>query len=633
MLTIPEFFENCVEKFADNVLIKEKVDGQYKGTTYEAMRRMVYLMAGGLIELGVKKGERIALISEGRNDWVMSELAVLYTGAINVPISVKIEEHAELKFRLAHSECRFAIVSGRQYPKVREIKKDLADLDYVILLDPIKSYEEDEIYITDIIEKGKAYLSREKEEFEQKWKSIKKDDPANICYTSGTTSDPKGIILSHRNYTANVEQASALFDIPSYYTSLLILPWDHSFAHTAGIYSLMKGGASMASVDLGESALETLRNIPINIKETQPTFLLSVPALAKNFKKNIEKAIKKKGPKVEKMFHKALEIAYQYNGNGWDTKKKFSPLLKIQYTVYDKLIFSKIRENFGGKMKFFVGGGALLDIELQNFFYAIGIPMYQGYGLSEAAPIISANNPDEHKLGSSGKLVPDLELKIVDDNGKVLPHCKKGEIVVKGENVMLGYWKNDKATRETLKDGWLHTGDMGYLDEEGFLYVLGRFKSLLIGNDGEKFSPEGIEEAYVEHSAFIEQIMLYNNQNPYTVALLVPNKEAILTWTSERSVSTHTKEGQEAILKLIQSEIEQFADGGKYEGQFPNRWLPAAIAVLGEGFTEENHLLNSTLKMVRGKIVEYYHNRIDYLYTPEAKNICNHQNMTIVSRF
>jgi long-chain acyl-CoA synthetase len=388
----------------------------------------------------------------------------------------------------------------------------------------------------------------------------------------------------------------------------------------------------MASIQLGKSPMETLKNIPQNIKETKPTFLLSVPSLAKNFRKNIERGIRQKGEKVEKLFNKALKTAEKYNGNGWDKGKGLRKLKKPAYLLYDKLIFSKIRENFGGRLEFFIGGGALLDIELQKFFYAIGIPMYQGYGLTEAAPVISANVPRKHKLGSSGSIVENLDLKICDENGKELPSEEKGEIVVKGENVMKGYWKNEEATKEVLKDGWLFTGDLGYIDSDGFLYVLGRFKSLLISNDGEKYSPEGIEEAITENSYYIDQVMLFNNQSPYTVALIVPNKEAVFNWLKTKNLSNKTEEGQTAVLKLLDGEINKFKKGGEFEGKFPERWLPSAVAVLGEGFTEENHFLNSTLKMVRGKITEYYKNRIDYMFSKEGKEIYNHQNINIIGR-
>ena len=630
--TIPRLFEESVARFPNNVLMKEKRDADFKGETYREIHQRVLECAAALMEMGIQKGDRLALISEGRNDWVVMELAILYAGAVNVPLSVKIDELNDLRFRLAHSGCKMVIVSGTQLPKVRQLKKDLPELECIIVLDSEVKCEEDEESLEAVLLVGKRYLKYHKAEVEQRWKSVSEADPANICYTSGTTADPKGIILTHRNYTANVEQATALLPIHEWYTSLLILPWDHCFAHTAGIYTLMKNGASMASVKVGRTPLETLKNIPVNIRETEPTFLLSVPALAKNFRKNIEKGIRDKGPGVEKIFRKALDLAYDYNGIGWDKGKNAKPGAKLQYKLYDFLLFSKIRKNFGGRLQFFIGGGALLDIELQRFFYAIGIPMFQGYGLTEAAPIISANVPARHKLGSSGSIVKDLAVRICDEEGRELPSGQQGEIVVKGENVMAGYWKNEKATSETLRDGWLYTGDLGYVDNDGFLFVLGRAKSLLIGHDGEKYSPEGIEEAIVGNSIYIDQIMLHNNQSPFTSALVVPNKDNILKYLRDHNLSTQTEEGQDAALNLINSEIEKFEAGGIFAGEFPERWLPAGIAVLGEGFTEQNHFLNSTLKMVRGKITTFYRDRIDYMYTPQGKEVCNQQNRVIIKR-
>jgi long-chain acyl-CoA synthetase len=395
----------------------------------------------------------------------------------------------------------------------------------------------------------------------------------------------------------------------------------------------MKNGASMSSIQNGETPIETLKNIPINIKETKPTFLLSVPTLAKNFRKNIENGINSKGEKVSKLFQKALKIAYEYNGNGFDKGKGLQKLKYPLLKVFDKILFSKIREGFGGNLEFFIGGGALLDIELQRFFYAIGIPMFQGYGLSEAAPIISGNVPAIHKLGSSGRVVKNLEVKIINSDGNEVPIGESGEIICKGENVMAGYWNNEKSTKETLKDGWLYTGDLGYLDNDGFLYVLGRFKSLLIGNDGEKYSPEGIEEAFVDQSHFIEQVMLYNNQSQYTICLLYPNIPEILKELKKLNLSINSEDGKEAVFNIIQSEINRYKKGGEFEGMFPEKWLPTSIGILGEGFNEENKFLNSTLKMVRNKITEFYSNRIEYLYTSEGKNINNEQNRRILSHW
>ncbi|GAB4295472.1 MAG: AMP-dependent synthetase/ligase [Marinilabiliales bacterium] len=633
MKTIISFFEESVKKYGNNPYIWEKTGDKYVSTSYKELQSQIYDFSAGLISLGLKKGDRVALISEGRKDWVIAELAILYAGAVNVPLSVKLDELEEIKFRVEHSESKFIIASRFQSRKIRKLRNQLPLVEKLILFDDDEGIEENEIHKSKVYQLGKEYLIKNKGKFDELWNNIKGNDYANICYTSGTTADPKGIILTHRNYTANVEQACSLMNIPEYYRTLLILPWDHSFAHTAGIYSFMAMGASIAAVQTGNTPMETLKNISINIKEIKPHILLSVPALAKNFRKNIEKAIRAKGKKVEKLFNKALQTAYKYNGNGWDKGKGFQLFTKIKYILYDKLIFSKIRENFGGNLQFFIGGGALLDIELQRFFYAIGIPMFQGYGLSEASPIISSNAPKKHKLGSSGFLVKNLELKICNENGEELPTGQKGEIVVKGENVMAGYWKNPAATKEAIRDGWLHTGDLGYMDNDGFLYVLGRFKSLLIANDGEKYSPEGIEEAFVEYSRYIDQCMLYNNQNAYTIALIVPNQGPVLYWLNEQGLSPETEEGQKAALKKIQEELEQFKPGGKYEGKFPVRWFPAAIAILDEPFSEQNRLLNSTLKMVRNRIVKRYSDVIEYLYTPEGKNIYNKYNIEAISRF
>ena len=630
--TLPRLFEDSVKAYPGNVLIWEKNGERYEPTTYAEMRVFVHRFAAGLMSLGLGRGDRAALISEGRREWIVSELGILFSGAVNVPISVKVDELGDLKFRLAHSGCRLAVVSRSQLGKIRQVRKDLPELAMTVVLDELNSYAADEISATEVLRRGEEFLKTRQKEFEAAYESLKENDYANICYTSGTTADPKGIILTHRNYTANIEQGRALVDCPEHYVSLLILPWDHAFAHTCGIYTLMKSGAAMASIELGKTPMETLRNIPQNIKETRPHILLSVPALAKNFRKNIEKDVREKGPKVEALFGKALKLAIDYNAEGWNKGRGLKKLKKPLCALYDKLIFSKIRENFGGRLEFFVCGGALLNIELQRFFYALGMPMFQGYGLTEAAPVVSANSLKAHKLGSSGRIAPGIELRICDDQGHELPAGKTGEIVVRGENVMAGYWKYEKASREALRDGWLYTGDLGYLDADGFLYVLGRMKSLLIGSDGEKYSPEVIEEALTGASPYIEQIMLYNNQSPFTVALLVPNRESLLRGLKAKGLSVKTPEGQEAALQLLEGEIGAFREGGKYAGMFPARWLPAAVAVLGEGFTEQNHLLNSTLKMVRDKIAEFYGMRLEHLFTPEAKDIRHPQNRTIVSR-
>jgi long-chain acyl-CoA synthetase len=633
MLSIIDYFEERVNKFGNNPLLWEKQEGRYKPTTYNEAHDKVLILAAALIKQGVKKGDRLALLSEGRNDWLISELAILYCGAINVPLSTKLEADQDLIFRLSHSETRIILVSENQLPKIRQIVPQVKTIEKVIILDELADLEEKELLLSEMKKIGVDFLKTNPDKLEERRKSIHFNDTANISYTSGTTAQPKGIMLSHRNYTANVEQAFSFIDIPEHFRTLVVLPWDHAFAHTAALYAFMYRGASIASVEAGKTQMETLKNFANNMLEIQPHVLMSVPAMAKNFRKNIEKGVKAKGKTANAIFRSGLKYAIWYNGNGNNRGKGIRKLTYPLYRLFDKIIFKTIRNRFGGNLQFFIGGGALLDIDLQRFFYALGIPMYQGYGLSEAAPIISANTPARHKLGSSGPIVDNLELRICDEKGENFSSNTSGEIVIKGENVMLGYWKNEQATKDTIKNGWLFTGDLGYRDNEGFLYVLGRFKSLLIGSDGEKYSPEGIEEAIIDHCPLIDQFVLHNNQNPYTIGLIVPNQERVNEHARSLDKDLNSEQKTEAILIAIQEQIEQFKEGGKLENMFPKRWLPATLIVLPEPFTESNKLLNSTMKIVRRKVEEYFKDEIDYLYSPTGREFISLKNKTNLANY
>lgn len=626
--TLVDLFEESVKQYPGNTFLLEKTTDKFEPTTFAEVKEQVYALGAGLVSLGVKKGDNMSLLSEGRNAWIIGELSMFYAGATNVPLSVKLEEDNDLLFRMQHAEVKFIMVSGTQLKKIRAIIDRLPLVERIIIFDDQAVYQEKEISMAEVIQMGTDWLKdHPMDEFLAIGQSLGNDDYATITYTSGTTADPKGVILTHRNYTANVEQALSCIDIDSSWRTLVILPLDHCFAHVVGFYIFMHKGASVATVQNGKTGIETLKNIPVNIKEVKPYLILSVPALAKNFKKSIEQGIRAQGKLVTKMFNTAVNTATTYYGEGdHERGRGWRAVLKPLVALYDKILFSKVRENFGGELRFFVGGGALLDKDLQKFYYAIGMPMYQGYGLSEATPVISTNGPRRYRFGSSGVLVRPLDMKICDSDGKELPPGEKGEMVIRGENVMAGYWKNPVSTAETVKNGWLYTGDMGYMGKDGLLYVLGRFKSLLIGSDGEKYSPEGIEEALVEHSSTIDQIVLHNNQSPYTIALIVPNKEALKKKLSHKNLTLDTLEGKKEAIDMIQKQIDRFRKGGEFASMFPERWLPTAFAILPEPFTEQNGLVNSTMKIVRGKVEKQYEERIDFLYTPEGKNPQNERN-------
>lgn len=621
--TIITLLNESVVKYGDLPYLYESREGtEYTALTYREVQEHAIRFAAGLIALGLRTGERVSLISEGKSNWVLGELGILHAGTVCVPLSVKLETEQDITFRINHSDSVMVLASDQQIAKLRPMKEKLSTVKRYILLDPVEIAGEDEIYFDAVLALGDALLATDRKQVEERMAAVEPDSLANISYTSGTTANPKGIMLSHDNYVCNAEQAvDHLKGIPSYFRTLLILPWDHSFGHTAGIYAFMKSGASIASVVAGKSALEILRNVPKSIKAINPHLLMSVPALAANFRKNIEAGIEKQGKTAWRLFRQGLKVAYAYNGEGHNRGKGKRALLKPLVAFYDKLIFSKIRQNFASNLQYFIGGGALLDIELQRFFYAIGIPIYQGYGLSEASPIISANCAAAHKLGSSGKTMPRMDIRIGDEAMNPLPVGEKGEILIRGGNVMKGYWKNPEATAATIVDGWLRTGDMGYLDSDGYLYVLGRTKSLLISNDGEKFSPEGIEESITAKSEYIDQCVLHNNQSPYTTALLTVNRDALKRRTSDP--------GEAA--KIIAGEIATYMKGGKHDGLFPYRWIPIAFAIIEEPFSEKNGMVNSTMKIVKHKVYEKYAKEIEMLHTPEGKKPDSNHNLEVLS--
>ncbi len=626
--TIIDLFEESVAKYGTKEFLLEKHNGNFEPTTYNATKAQALRTGAGLASLGIAPNDRISILAEGCNNWIISELGLLYAGAISVPLSIKLEEANDLLFRLRHADVKLIFASRQQLPKIRRIVGELPELKHIVVWGELpENLQEGELTLDSLKERGDEYLTAHREEFLEIGRSLQNNDIATITYTSGTTADPKGVVLTHRNYTANVEQALSVVTIPPTWRTLIILPLDHCFAHVVGFYIMIACGASVATTEVGRTPMETLRNVPQNIKEVRPHFLLSVPALAKNFRKNIEATIRKKGKTTERLFNLALKTSYAYQADGYSKGKGWRALLKPAVVIFDKILYSKVREAFGGELQFFIGGGALLDAELQRFFYAIGIPMFQGYGLSEATPVISTNAPSKgnHRFGSSGRLVQPLDIKIMDDEGRELPTGQKGEIVIRGENVMAGYWKNPESTADTVRDGWLYTGDMGYMSKDNFLYVLGRFKSLLISSDGEKYSPEGMEEAIVDKSPYIDQIVVHNNQDPYTIALVVGSKENLNRYLDEHGVEGD-KRAEEAV-KIVAAEVAKYRAGGEYADEFPDRWVPAVIAIADEPFTEQNGLVNSTMKVVRNKVEKHFEAAIAHAYTAEGKATDNARNV------
>ena len=624
--TVFNMLSRAASKYADKPYLSSKGDRGWVRTSFSEAEKKARTLACAFVEIGLKKGDKVAILSEAKTDWIVTEFAALFAGGISVPLSIKLLPE-EVPFRVNHSDAALFAVSENTLEKVisQWNKYENKDLKLIVLdrpSDKIKNICQQHgfdarqlLFISDLYKLGEVNIEEHGSAVEVLENSTGENDVVTISYTSGTTGNPKGIMLTHLNYYSNSHAAVNTFKIKEGIATLLILPTDHSFAHTVGIYTALVKGLSLHFVDARGGGMNALKNIPQNLVEAESNFLLTVPALTSNFIQKFQDGIRSKGGLVEKIFKNGVAAGIKRNGDGF---RKPGAIVQAEtflpYFLAEKLIFKKLRQVFGPKIEFFVGGGALLDIKQQQFYKAIGIPVYQGYGLTEATPIISTNTPFDHKMGTSGRVLEGIDCRICDDAGQELPSGQKGEIVIQGDNVMLGYYKNPEATAETLKDGWLHTGDLGYFDEDGFLVVVGREKALLISEDGEKYSPEEIEEAMVTSSDLILQAMIYNDHKKYTTALLTLNKPLI-----KKRLARGEWGSAGELVQELKKEMLLFTKQPEFLDKFPTKWIPSNFQIVEEEFSEENQMINSTLKMVRHRITETYKDKLELMYGTEAQ--------------
>ncbi|MFW6360303.1 MAG: AMP-dependent synthetase/ligase [Spirochaetota bacterium] len=637
--TVLSMLRQASDEFENITYVAKKSDQGWMEKDFLAVLRDSRAAAAALLSRGFKNNDTIALFAEGSSDWVISEFATLWAGCISVPLSIKLQAE-EIPFRINHSEAKGIFVSKNMLPKIAAVYSQFkpkhvrlividengSDLAELRALAGEKAASHVELF-RDLLLEGYRNLEDYELELQRVEDETAEDDVVTISYTSGTTGNPKGIMLTHLNYYANCRDSVEMFAVPrAEYRTLIILPCDHSFAHTVGIFAALFRGISLYFVDARGGGMAILRNIPINLIEVNPTFLLTVPALTGNFMKKIKAGIKAKGKLIRTLFNWGLTHAIRYHGNGYN-RPGFAvrAVSFLPYKLADILVFSQVRRIFGRRIQFCVGGGALLDVKQQEFFNAIGVPIYQGYGLTEAAPVISSNLPSIHKFGSSGRVAPSVECRILTENGSQAAVAERGEIVIRGDNVMKGYYKNQSATEETIKDAWLYTGDLGYFDQDGFLVVVGRAKALLISPDGEKYSPEGIEEAITNSTELISQVMLYNDHKQYTSALVVLDQQGAKELIQQRGITD-----ADELLSEINTGLFAFQQDPNYRGLFPSIWLPATFQVLTEAFSEENQMINSTMKMVRYKIMQAHEDVLEYMYTEEGKNYINPRNRKAV---
>ena len=640
MRTIVRMLHEAAQRFPSRAYTTKKTSEGWKSYSYCEVDNESDRIAAYFIAKGLDPSSTFGVLAEGRPEWIMAELGIIKARGISVPLSIKLKPD-EIAFRLTHSEAKGIVASSNTLDNVCKALDTMESKPVLYYLDSADDrlarqveshgWKEGEHYVTwdEWVTSGAEILEKMPTIVDSTVEKIDEQDTVNICYTSGTTGNPKGIMLTHLNYWSNSHDAVQLFKLPdASFETLIVLPVDHSFAHTVGIYTSLLKGITLHFVDARGSNAAIIRNFPKNLLEVNPVFLMTVPSISGNFMKKMSQGIAEKGAFVEGIFQRGLKAGIKRNGDGYNKPGLAVKLATwFPYALASLLVFPKLRKVFGDRIKYCVGGGALLEARQQHFFAAIGVPVYQGYGLTEAAPIISSNSPECYKFGTSGMVAPSVVCRIMKSDTEEAKPGERGEIVIKGENVMKGYFKNPKATAEVLRkeDGetWLWTGDLGYYDEDGFLVVTGRAKALLIAKDGEKYSPEEIEEVMVNHTDILNQLVVYNDHKPFTSALVTLQEELVKKLMAEENLDT-----PEALLRRLNEVLRSYEPVAA--SSIPSQWIPGRFAIIAEPFSEADGLVNSTMKLVRYKIFEFHKKRIQELYESEQLN--EQRNLEVVKK-
>ena len=594
--TLCDIFYQSVETYRKPVHLRYKKDGAWRDISSEEFRRAVEELSMGLRGLGIDRGDRVALLSENRPEWAYADLAVLCAAAVDVPIYPSLTA-PQILYLLNDSQSKAIFVSNDPLAaKLAEIRAQAPALKHVIRMDD--GAGAGTLTLSEVRGRGRKALAEDRGAVKARAAEVKPADLATIIYTSGTTGEPKGVMLTHDNIVSNVAASAPIVsDFGPDDVALSFLPLCHIFERMGGFYLMLARGVTIAYA-------ESIEKVPANMAEVRPTLMFSTPRLYEKMYARVLEKVASDPPARQKVFHWAIGVGSRVFAH---TVAGTSPglLLKLQKAVADKLVFSKIRERVGGRLRLFVSGGAPLARDINEFFGAAGLLIFEGYGLTETSPVITVNAPRALRPGTVGKPISGVEVKIADD----------GEILTRGPHVMKGYYNKPEATREAIEpDGWFHTGDIGILDKDGFLSITDRKKDLIVTSGGKKVAPQPIENALKSNPLIGEIVMIGNTRN-FPAALVVPNFANLEKWAREQGVPFASREALVADPRVVELYDRTVQELMKPYAQYERI---KKSALLPREFSIETGELTPKLSVKRRVVEEKYKDLIDRMYQGAA---------------
>ncbi|MEM6453631.1 MAG: AMP-dependent synthetase/ligase [Acidobacteriota bacterium] len=586
-----DVLQKSTDRFANNRLFGTKIDGRWQWITYGDFGRRVDAVRAGLARLGVQPGDTVAVIAANRVEWALGAYATYGLGARYCPM-YESQHDDDRKYILEDSGAKVVIASTYAiYETCRGWIGQVGQLETAICcaLPP-----EDENSFAYVEAQGAAHPTP----------VVASIDPESVCgfiYTSGTTGKPKGVLLSHRNIVSNLNGVADILPVGDGDVSVSFLPWAHSFGQTCELHLLLSNGATLALAESVEKLVD-------NFGEVRPTVLFSVPRVFNKIYDGVQKKMVAAGGLKQRLFNAALANAGRRKALAREGRSSF--IIELRHKVYDKLVFSKVRERFGGRLRFAVSGGAALSTEVGDFIDSLGIMVCEGYGLTETSPICTTNHPKARKMGSVGQPIQAVEV-IIDTSVVDNPDSVDGEIVIKGPNVMMGYHGLEEATKEVMRDdGAFRTGDLGRLDDEGFLYITGRIKEQYKLENGKYVVPAPLEEQ-LQLSGYISQACIHGFNKPYNVALIVPDRVALESWAKENGLDVGNYDalmGNEQVRAMIQRELE--ANQGNFKGYERIR----KFHLIPEEFSVDNGMLTPKMSLKRKIVMDRYVSEFEALH-------------------